>query len=70
MPLSLDKFRPNTHPCHMTSTTARGTLAERLAPIREQDRYRSDVEEHGLDALFAPYAGVTAVPAQRQTTAA
>ncbi len=45
---------------------ASGTLAERLAPLREQERYISDVEERGLEALLEPYAGTTAlIPQQR-----
>ncbi len=44
-----------------------GALAERLASVREQERYVSDVEERGLEALLAPYAGTAApVPQQRR----
>lgn len=41
----------------MTNTTGtlKGTLAERLRPIREQEAHRADVAERGLEALLAPY---------------
>lgn len=42
----------------MTNTTGanmKGTLSERLRPIREQQAYRDDVAERGLEALLEPY---------------
>lgn len=48
----------------MTNTT-KGTLAERLAPIREQQAHQADVRERGLAALLAPYSMLDVLPKQR-----
>ena len=53
---------------YMTTNITKGTLSERLRPIREQEAHRADVAERGLEALLEPYclSGVW-LPEQRQS---